>query len=236
MKPLTFRKERLHSPRSLRLCCHAGMVLLLWADASVSDEHGLSPTVTLNHQGVFFPVFFVVAVDLPAVCICTHPCIRQAAPCMLGSARVKAKADCRNPPLFHSLPYFWDTLSPWTWSWLFGWGWQASNPSMPFPCTLESSCFCTPPSAPRSLEDAATPWFDTGAGIWTLVLMLAQHALFSSIWDTVLYKHISSLVKLHGGNQPDTLNTLLSKKKMFLGTINETHTIKHHAVCFAWGL
>lgn len=71
----------------------------------------------------------------------------------------------------------------------------------------------------RSHEYAAKPKFYTGTGVLNSGLDAYTASTSSPPWGIAIYKHISSpLVKLHGGNEPDTLNTLLSRKQMFLGT------------------
>lgn len=155
---------------------------------------------------------------------------------MLGSARVKAKADCRNPPLFHSLLYFLRhtfslNLELAVWVRLTGQQPLYAVPLHPGILPLLHSSISTEVTG-RCCH--ALVWYrcwDLNSGPDACTARAFQLYL-----GHCHIKHISSLVKLHGGNQPDTLNTLLSRKKMFLGTINETHTIKHHAVCFAWGL
>lgn len=70
-----------------------------------------------------------------------------------------------------------------------------------------------------SHEYAAMPRFYTGAGDLNSGLDAYTASTSSQPRGIAIYKHISSpLVKLHGGNEPDTLDTLLSRKQMFLGT------------------
>lgn len=71
----------------------------------------------------------------------------------------------------------------------------------------------------RSQEYAAMPRFYTGAGDLNSGLDAYTASTSSPPWGIAIYKHISSpLVILHGGNEPDKPNTLLSRKQMFLGT------------------